>query len=132
MGLRKRRFPQRDLWELDRHSRATLAAHPELSIADLYSRPQADFPYIPLANYLQDHFEVSRPLPPLETIRQPALVIRSRGSTLETGDGSRRELARLPHVTFAEVECDHWPLTERPEEVRRIIDEWCRTRFDPV
>ncbi len=129
LGLRKRHFPPRDLWALDRRTRATLAAHPELSIADLYTRPQADFPYLPLANYLQDHFEVSRPLPPLATIHQPVLVIRSRGSALETGNGSRRALARLPDVTFAEVDCDHWPLTEKPDEVRAIIDSWCLTRF---
>jgi len=130
LGLRKRHFPQRDLWALDRQTRATLAAHPELSIADLYTRPQADFPYIPMANYLQDHFEVSRPLPPLERITQPVLVIRSRRSALEDAGDNDQVLRHLADVTFADVDCDHWPLTEKPDTVRRIIDDWCRRRFE--
>ena len=130
LGVRRRRFPLRDLQALDRRTRAALAAHPELRIADLYARPQADLPYLPLANYLQDHFEVSRPLPPLTRIRQPVLVIRSRDSALDDAERSRAILARLPDVTFAEVDCDHWPLTERPEAVRALIDEWCLSRFD--
>ncbi len=130
LGLRKRRFPQRDLWALDRRTRETLAAHPELTIADLYTRPTADFPYIPLANYLQDHFEVSRPLPEPARIRQPVLVIRSAASALAARSGGDDPLAALPDVTFREVDCDHWPLTERPDEVRTLIDDWCRQRFD--
>jgi len=129
LGLRKRHFPPRDLWALDRRTRATLAAHPELSIADLYTRPQADFPYSPLANYLQDHFEVSRPLPDPAVIPCPVLVIVAGGSSFESKQRNRRFFSRLADVTFAEVDCNHWPLTEKPDEVRAIIDSWCLTRF---
>jgi pimeloyl-ACP methyl ester carboxylesterase len=23
------------------------------------------------------------------------------------------------------IDCHHWPLTERPDEVRAIVEDWC-------
>jgi hypothetical protein len=34
-----------------------------------------------------------------------------------------------PRTTVAEVDCNHWPLTERPVEVREAIERWCGARF---
>ncbi|HID50039.1 MAG TPA: alpha/beta hydrolase [Chromatiales bacterium] len=125
LGLRRRHFPPRDLYALDRRTRATLAAHPGMRISELYMNPSADFPYIPLANYLQDLYEVVRPLPDLSIIRVPTLVIMSSHSTLSDIQKSQIRLRAIPRVEIREIECDHWPLTEKPGEVRQVIDEWC-------
>ena len=34
-----------------------------------------------------------------------------------------------PRTTVAEVDCNHWPLTERPVEVREAIERWFGERF---
>jgi hypothetical protein len=36
-----------------------------------------------------------------------------------------RQLAAVPHVKITWIECHHWPLTERPVEVRTAIERWC-------
>jgi hypothetical protein len=30
-----------------------------------------------------------------------------------------------PNVTVQTIDCQHWPLTERPDEVRQAIERWC-------
>lgn len=122
---RRRRFPPRDLYALDRQTRATLAANPGMRITDLYMNPSADFPYIPLANYLQDLYEVGRALPELSAIQAPTLVLMSSHSTLSDITRSQNRLHAIPHLEIQEIECDHWPLTEKPEVVRQVIDAWC-------
>jgi pimeloyl-ACP methyl ester carboxylesterase len=37
---------------------------------------------------------------------------------------SRAVLARLPQLQLVEIHATHWPLTERPDEVRRAIEAW--------
>jgi pimeloyl-ACP methyl ester carboxylesterase len=123
---RRQHFPPRDLHALDRQTRATLAANPGMHITDLYMNPSADFPYIPFANYLQDLFEVGRALPDLTAIRAPTLVLMSSGSTLSDIGKSRVRLQAIPNLEIQQIECDHWPLTEKPAEVRQAIDDWCR------
>lgn len=125
LGIRRRHFPPRDLYALDRQTRATLAANPGMHISELYMNPTADFSYIPVANYLQDLYEVGRPLPDLAAIRAPTLVIMSSHSTLSDIRKSQARLRAIPRLEIHEIECDHWPLTEKPEEVRQIIDAWC-------
>jgi len=129
LGLRKRRFPPRDLWALDRQTRAALAARPGARIADFYMRPWVDLEYLPLANYLQDLLEVVRPLPPLEAIVCPVLVIMSSGSSIGDKQRSEAQVRRFPNARLEWIDCDHWPLTERPEEVRERIERWCRRQF---
>ena len=58
-------------WQLADIQQQVLAADPHADIAKLYTKPSADLRYMPLANYLQDLYEVVRPLPPLESITQP-------------------------------------------------------------
>ena len=129
LGVRRRHFTYRDMHELDEHTRKTLNDNPEMKISELYTNPFADLPYIPVANYLQDQFEVVRPLPPLEQLNLPALVILSAGSSLSDRSANEEQIKRLPDSEIAMVECDHWPLTEQPEAVREIIDEWCQRKF---
>jgi pimeloyl-ACP methyl ester carboxylesterase len=129
LGLRKRRFPLRDLWALDRQTRAALAAQPDEDIARLYMRPWVDLEYLPLANYLQDLLEVVRPLPPLEVIACPVLVIMSAGSSVSDKQRNEACVRRFPDARLEWIPCDHWPLTEQPDRVRTIIEDWCRQRF---
>lgn len=126
MGLKRRHYPARDLYALDENTRASLRANPELKIADLYMNPLADLSYIPLENYLQDLLAVVQPLPLLETIYQPGLVLMSGGSSLSDRRRNELEIRRMRNVAIKIVDCDHWPLTEQPETVRDMIDNWCK------
>jgi hypothetical protein len=33
-------------------------------------------------------------------------------------------------VHEVEIDCHHWPLTERPDDVRRAIESWCNDLAD--
>ena len=125
LGIRRRHYPARDLYALDKRTRATLRANPQMKIADLYMNPLKDLSYIPLANYLQDLLATVQPLPPLEAIKQPVLVLMSGGSRLSDRRRNEKQIHRMPNTTIQIVDCDHWPLTEQPEMVRDTIDNWC-------
>ncbi len=127
LGLGRRYYPARDLYALDERTRTTLRDNPHIKIADLYMNPLADLSYLPLANYLQDLLAVVRPLPALETMTQPVLVLLSGGSSLSDRQRNEFQIRRMPHVSIKIVECDHWPLTEQPDKVRQLIDDWCLT-----
>ncbi len=129
LGLKRLHLPKRDLRKLDKKTRAILAQQPELKIADLYTNPFADFKYIPLANYLQDINEVTKTLPPLEEIKIPVLVLLSGGATVSSFEQTREIINRFVDATIEVVDADHWLLTEKPEETRAIIENWCDTTF---
>jgi esterase len=126
LGIRRREYPSRDLNALDERTRATLSDNPQMKIADLYMKPLADLSYIPFANYLQDLLAVVQPVPVLEAINQPVLVLMSGGSSLSDRRRNEEQIDRMPNVTIQIVDCDHWPLTEQPETVRDMIDNWCQ------
>ena len=128
LGLR-RRHPPRDMYALDVETRATLRSDPDTKIADLYINPLADLSHIPLANYLQDVLAVVLPVPKLEAIDQPVLVLMSRGSSLSDRHRNEAQARRMPNATIKIVDCDHWPLTEQPEIVREAIDDWCEAQL---
>jgi len=129
IGLKRWRLPKRDLRQLDEQTRLTLDENPELKIADLYTNPFADFKYIPLANYLQDISEVIKPLPPLESITQPVLVLLSGGATVSSFDKTRQMINRFPNAHIEIIDADHWLLTEKPQQTREIIENWCSNTF---
>ena len=80
LGLRRRHFPLRDLRALDETTRAALSASGDpQEIVHRYTAPWEDLRYFPLAHYLQELVEVTRPLPPPASVRAPALVLLSRG-----------------------------------------------------
>lgn len=132
LGLRKRRYPQRDLQQLDEQTRAYLAANPDKGIAHLYMNPFADLKFLPLANYLQDLYEVTRPLPDLTRITAPVLVLLSAGASTSHVQVNRDILATLADCTVQTIDADHWLLTERPHEAREVIDDWCAKRIPGV
>lgn len=125
MGFKRWRLPKRDLRALDEKTRRTLSEQPELKIADLYTNPFADFKYIPIANYLQDINEVIKPLPTLEEIKIPVLVLLSGGATVSSFKQTKQMINRFPNASIEVVDADHWLLTEKPQETRTIIENWC-------
>jgi pimeloyl-ACP methyl ester carboxylesterase len=129
MGLHRRHYPQRDLHQLDQQTRKFLAANPHKSIADLYMDPLADLPYIPLANYLQDLYEVTRPLLPLANIRVPVLVLLSAGASTSSTEINQNLLSALGDLEINIIDADHWLLTERPREAREAIERWCERKI---
>ena len=129
LGLHRRRYPQRDLQVLDQETRAFLAANPDKHIADLYMNPLADLPYLPLASYLQDLYEVTRPLRPLAHITAPVLVLLSEGASTSHADTNRKLLSALPKLEIKSIDADHWLLTEKPLEAREAIENWCQRQL---
>jgi len=125
-GLHRHRYPYRDLQALDEQTRNFLQANPDKSIADLYMNPFADLAYIPLANYLQDLYEVTRPLESLQNINVPVLVLLSAGASTSQVEQNRKILGDIPALEIKTIDADHWLLTEKPREARDTIDAWCR------
>ncbi len=126
LGLGKREFPIRDLYALDVKTRELLKQTSASEIARLYTNPRVDLEFIPLANYLQDVLEVVRPLPDYTRITQPVRVLLSTGTSLTDHRALEEKIARIPKSDIVPVHCNHWPMTEKPEEVRQIIENTCR------
>lgn len=129
LGLGRKRFPLRDLHALDEQTRRQMKAG-GADIARLYTDPLADLPYLPFANYLQDLREVTRPLPDISSIQVPVLVLLSRGGAVSQREQTLLQLSRLAQAEVHTINAEHWLLTERPEEARAAIDQWCQCRFN--
>lgn len=126
LGLRRRHIPPRDLRRLDEETRASMLnmGKQEEMIAR-YTSPLADLKHFATAPYLQELVEVTRPLPSLAGIPVPTLVLLSRGVTFSDPEITKRLLASLKHVRVTAIDAYHWPLTEKPVEVRQAIEQWC-------
>ncbi len=126
LGLRRRRLPLRDLRALDETTRAALAQSGETGdIVRRYTSPLADLKYFPTAHYLQELVEVTRALPPPADIRAPVQVLLSKGVTFTDPEIMRAWIAQFPSAETQTIEAWHWPLTERPAEVREAIEKCC-------
>ena len=132
LGLRRRRFPLMDLEALDAETREAMRGdHPQEFLVRRYTGTGLILEYMPIANYLQQLVASISPLPELERITVPTLVLESTGVEVMDRDLSRVELARLPALERAEINATHWPLTERPDEVRRAVESWVE-RLEPA
>ena len=128
LGLYRRHLPRLDLRALDARARAALASpRTEAEFVRRYSSTRADLKYVPLAVYLQDLVEMFRPAPPLSAIDMPVLAMLSTGATFADDAVMRATLAHFADVRIETIECHHWPLTERPAEVRAAIERWVST-----
>lgn len=126
LGLHRRQLPLRDLRALDEATRAALAQGGETSdIVRHYTAPLADLKYFPTAHYFQELVEVTRPLPPPADIRAPVLVLLSKGVTFTHPEIMRAWIKQFPRAEIQTIDAWHWPLTERPVEVREAIERWC-------
>jgi pimeloyl-ACP methyl ester carboxylesterase len=125
LDLRRRPYPLLDLEALDAETREAMQGeHPQEELVRRYSALGKILQHMPLANYLQQLMATISPLPELETIAAPTLVLESSGVRFMDRARSRAELARLPGLELVEIDATHWPLTERPDEVRQAIEEW--------
>ena len=125
LGLRRRRIPNRDLRVLDEETRKALRgsdSHEE--IARRYSVLSVILRHTPTVVYLQQLLTTVAPLPPLEEIAVPVLVLQSTGVTFADPAVNRAEIERLPRVDVVPIDANHWPLTESPVAVREAIETW--------
>lgn len=125
LGIYRRRIAPLDLRELDRAARIALQS-PENTEAFIrqYSSTRADLKHIHTAQYLQDVVELLRPAPGFARLHCPVRVLLSTGETFAGQSETRRDLSALANVSFATIDCHHWPITERPDEVRLAIETW--------
>jgi len=91
--------------------------------------PVEDMKYIPLANYIQDILEVIRPVGPIETISCPVLVLLSRSASMSDVDKNVSIIKTIPNVHIHYIEANHWLLTEKPDEARQVIEDWCESQL---
>jgi len=125
LGLRRRQFSLMDLEALDAKTRNVMQGdHPQEELVQRYSALGLILEHMPTANYLQQLVATAAPLPRLKTITAPTLVLESTGVDFMDRATSRAELARLPDSELVEIDATHWPLTERPDEVRQAIETW--------
>lgn len=126
LGMRRARLAPLDLRALDQEARREMLSQPRAdAFIRRYSSPLADLRHFRTAHYLQELIEMFRPLPPLESIGAPVLLLLSSGVTFADPARTRAEAARFPGVRTVTIDAHHWPLTECPTEVRQAIEEWC-------
>jgi pimeloyl-ACP methyl ester carboxylesterase len=129
LGLRRRRIPPLDLRALDALARESLGSpEAEAEFIRRYSSTRADLRTFSTAHYLQELVEMFRPVAAPESVAVPTLVLLSTGATFADLDATRQIAGRYPRGEVRLIECHHWPLTERPEEVRAAIEQWCKAQ----
>jgi esterase len=127
LGLRRRNFPFLDLRELDRETRAGMAAQGASEVlVKRYSSLWFDLRFMPTAAFLKSLRELLRPLPPLESITAPMLLLFSTGKIFSDPAIARGLCADLANCRTLELEAHHWIPTEKPVEMREAIEQWCR------
>lgn len=130
LGIRRRQIPDRDLRILDQETRAALSKGQSAEeIARRYSALRPILRYEPTANYLQQLVATTSDFPKLTQIPVPVQILLSKGITFADSRINLQELGQFPDRQFTEIEANHWPLTESPDEVREAIEEWVSKRF---
>ena len=130
VGIKRRSIPTRDLRMLDETVRRELLEQGDAAaFVRRYSSIGADLRYFATAHLLQEGHEMLRPLPSLAGITVPVLVLLSSGITYTDPARTRQALGQLQRVQVATIDAYHWPLTERPREVREAIEQWCHAQF---
>lgn len=125
LGLRRRALPPLDLEQMDREARIALRSpQTEAEFIRRYSSTWADLKTFRTAHYLQELVELFRPLPAPATYAMPVLVLLSTGATFAAAEDTRRIAAGFARGEIDSIDCHHWPLTERPVEVRERIERW--------
>ena len=130
LGLRRRRLAALDLEQLDRDTRAALAAGPQgEALLARYASPLADLRSTPSGAYLQALAAVTAEWPDLKSIGAPVLVLLSARSSFTDSQRTRAALRALPDCEIVELDARHWIPTEQPEAMRTAIDAWVARRF---
>ena len=130
LGLGREALPALDLAQLDREARKALAsAESKAAFVRHYSSPREDLRYFRTEHYLVELAETFRRTPPPEAIRAPVLLLLARGGTFADPARTQRVAAGFQDAEIVLIDAEHWPLTERPTEVRRAVAEWCTRRL---
>ena len=126
IGLHRGPLPPLDLRALDEEARRALRSPAaEAEFIRRYSSTRADLRHVPLAVYLQDVVELFRAAPAPSSIACPVLALLSRGGTFADPAETAQITRGFRRVRQVEIDCHHWPLTERPDDVRIAIEMWC-------
>ncbi|MFQ5994248.1 MAG: alpha/beta fold hydrolase [Acidiferrobacterales bacterium] len=126
LGLYRRHIPNRDLKLLDLRTRETLLAEGKIEeLVSEYSSPWPDLKHFPTANFIEEVIEMVRSVPPPTQIEVPVLVLLSKGGTYADPKTTREAIAQFPNAKTVIIDAEHWPLTEKPVEVREAIEQWC-------
>lgn len=124
-GIYRRHIPSRDLRELDEKMRRELLDEGRIEeMVKQYSSVKPDMTHFPTANFLQEIVQMVRPLPDLSTVQSPVLVLLSSGVTYTDPEATRRAIDDFQYATTVTIDAYHWPLTEKPDDVRRAIEGW--------
>jgi pimeloyl-ACP methyl ester carboxylesterase len=127
LGFKRRRFPSLDLRELDRETRRLMTSGEAAgALTKRYASVRYDLRFMPIAAYLRSLRELFRPLPPLEALKVPLLLLFSTGKVFSDPDIARRLCLELPDCRTVVLESHHWIPTEKPVEMRTAIEDWCR------
>jgi esterase len=125
LGLHRGPLPSLDLRALDREARTALASPAaEAAFIQRYSSARADLRHVPTSVYLSDMVAMCAHTPLPRTLGCPTLALLSCGATFADAAAMRQALAG-EQVKIQDIDCHHWPLTERPAEVSRAIEDWC-------
>ncbi len=121
-----RKIVAQDLRSMDEQARTKIAAGGEELKAFIrqYSSAKTDLQYIHLAPYLRDLLEVARRSPLASQIKCPTLVIGSSAGTFTDEQAMSKWVSGLPQAQMKAVQCAHWPMTECPQEVSEVIENW--------
>lgn len=128
LGLHRRRLVPLDLEVLDREARAAMARDGDFPVAR-YASILEDLRSFPLSIYLQDMLAVTAPVPPLSAMTVPTLALLSAGTSFTDPEVTARLLSALPSCRTIRLDAQHWIPTERPEAMRRAVEDWCDERF---
>jgi pimeloyl-ACP methyl ester carboxylesterase len=130
LGLYRHRIEPLDLEQLDRETRAALAAGGAAkTLLDKYASPLLDLRTTPAGAYLQALIAVTGRLPELSNIAAPVLALLSSGGTLSDPRLTRAALAALPECEIVGLQARHWIPTEQPDAMRAEIENWIGRRF---
>lgn len=129
----KRRLPGYSLRREDEMAQAALSAGDDAREAFVrrYSSPWNDLKHMHLADYARDFLEVGRPTPPPEALAAvgcPILVIASSAGAYADPAKLQSWAAKF-NGECRTVRCVHWPLTECPEEISRLLEVWVEARI---
>ena len=130
LGLHRRRLAGLDLEQLDRETRAALAAGPQgEAVLARYASPLADLRSTPSGAYFQALVAVTVALPDLTGVAAPVLALLSARSTFTDPERTREALRALPDCEIVELDARHWIPTEQPRAMRAAIEAWVARRF---
>jgi pimeloyl-ACP methyl ester carboxylesterase len=126
IGVYRRHLPHLDLQELDRETRAIMAAQSTSdALVKKYASLCFDLRFLPITAYLQSLRELSRPLPRLSDIYAPVLILFSTGKVFSDPAIATQLCHVLKNCRTVVIDSHHWIPTEKPAEMRTSIEEWC-------